>query len=585
MPTVIDPNMRMYVTALARDIDTLNASSANFLETIGKFGSSGNKSWTLFARAASGSFWWRLQARFRVISNAAEIWTLRQKKATEETLKSIDRLVELDIGFKRTEKGVMRLDTALQGIEKAKLAGIDVGYLYDAIEKMDDVGTIFTGMIKEVGGDKAEALTDTISLYTNIFGQYQVAQEKLDKGFWDYYKEKGIEKATEIGEFIMGDPSQIDPSKLSGIMGDLQSGNLRDVLGKSTDFLGDFWQTDDIFDTAMNKMKDFITFDLSNLKGISGDLLAQNFGDAGDKAKDFLGSFGGEFTETIKDQGRMVAGITKNFGTTIGNKLMPGLGITARDDWDTKSKLGGFQEKIGKKMGDFFNTPKLGKKLAGFAAMGIKVFASAFLYGAAVLLGLLFFIAIIRRAAPKILKVWELLGIAKIFIFAATQMLTGIFMILKGLWEGDIIMVLEGLFRFLILGIGGALLAIGLTIVSAIITIVPIILYSIGEAIMDMGLLLYQRIKGGIEGLAGGGTTTGGINLVGERGPELVQLPSGSRVHSNANSKKMLGGNTINVHVNGRVGASDAEIRDIANKVAKEINSRVNRVSTSSMGF
>ena len=584
MPTVIDPNMRMYVTALARDIDTLNASSANFLETIGKFGSSGNKSWTLFARAASGSFWWRLQARFRVISNAAEIWTLRQKKATEETLKSIDRLVELDIGFKRTEKGVMRLDTALQGIEKAKLAGIDVGYLYDAIEKMDDVGTIFTGMIKEVGGDKAEALTDTISLYTNIFGQYQVAQEKLDKGFWDYYKEKGIEKATEIGEFIMGDPSQIDPSKLSGIMGDLQSGNLRDVLGKSTDFLGDFWQTDDIFDTAMNKMKDFITFDLSNLKGISGDLLAQNFGDAGDKAKDFLGSFGGEFTETIKDQGRMVAGITKNFGTTIGNKLMPGLGITARDDWDTKSKLGGFQEKIGKKMGDFFNTPKLGKKLAGFAAMGIKVFASAFLYGAAVLLGLLFFIAIIKKAVPKILKVWEILGIAKMFFFSVGQILSGIFMILKGLWEGDILMVLEGLFRFLILGIGGALLTIGLTIVSAIITIVPIILISIGEAIIDMGILLFQRIKDGL-GLAGGGTTTGGINLVGERGPELVQLPSGSRVHSNANSKKMLGGNTINVHVNGRVGASDAEIRDIANKVAKEINSRVNRVSTSSMGF
>ena len=75
MPTVIDPNMRMYVTALARDIDTLNNSSASFLETIGKFGSSGNKSWTMFARMASGSFWWRLQARFRVISNAAEIWT------------------------------------------------------------------------------------------------------------------------------------------------------------------------------------------------------------------------------------------------------------------------------------------------------------------------------------------------------------------------------------------------------------------------------------------------------------------------------------------------------------------------------
>ena len=52
---------------------------------------------------------------------------------------------------------------------------------------------------------------------------------------------------------------------------------------------------------------------------------------------------------------------------------------------------------------------------------------------------------------------------------------------------------------------------------------------------------------------------------------------------SNANSRGM-GGNTINVHVNGRVGASDAEIRDIANKVAREINIRMNRQGTTTMG-
>ena len=534
MPTVIDPNMRMYVTALARDIDTLNNSSASFLETIGKFGSSGNKSWTMFARMASGSFWWRLQARFRVISNAAEIWTLRQKKATEETLKSIDRLVELDIGYKRTEKGLTSLTKAREQID-AMAGGMPIfggmlpnpGFidnLYDTLAAMEDVGPIFQGFIKEAGGDKSKALDFAIDLYENIFGQYVTAQDKIDKGFWGYYKEKGIEKATEIGEFITG------TNPITSI--------------------GDFWQTDDIFDTAINKMK----------------------------------GLGGEFKETIKDQGRMVAGIGKNFGTLIGNKLMPGLGLSPRDDWDTQSKVGKFQEKIGKKIGNFFDTPNLGKKLLGFATMGIKVFASAFLYGAAVLLGLLFFIAILKKALPKIAKVWQLLGVGAMFMRSVGQILEGIFMILKGLWEGDILMVLEGLFRFLILGIGQALLAIGLTIVSAILTIVPIILISIGEAIIDMGILLYQRIKGGL-GLAGGGTTTGGINLVGERGPELVQLPSGSRVYSNADSKKMLGGNTINVHVNGRVGASDAEIRDIANKVAKEINSRVNRTSTSSMGF
>tara|TARA_B100001094_G_scaffold332117_1_gene402839 strand:- start:10184 stop:12361 length:2178 start_codon:yes stop_codon:yes gene_type:complete len=86
---------------------------------------------------------------------------------------------------------------------------------------------------------------------------------------------------------------------------------------------------------------------------------------------------------------------------------------------------------------------------------------------------------------------------------------------------------------------------------------------------------------------ADGGVTTGGLSVVGEKGPELVKLPTGSRVYSNADSGKMVaakaassGGNTINVHVNGRVGASDAEIRDIANKVAKEINIRMNQTSS-----
>ena len=83
-------------------------------------------------------------------------------------------------------------------------------------------------------------------------------------------------------------------------------------------------------------------------------------------------------------------------------------------------------------------------------------------------------------------------------------------------------------------------------------------------------------IGGKIASFADGGVSMGGLALVGERGPELVRLPSGARVHSNAESRRM-GGGTINVHVNGRVGASDAEIRDIASKVAREINTQMNR--------
>ena len=77
-----------------------------------------------------------------------------------------------------------------------------------------------------------------------------------------------------------------------------------------------------------------------------------------------------------------------------------------------------------------------------------------------------------------------------------------------------------------------------------------------------------------VQGLHTGGTVTkSGAFIVGERGPELLHLPKGSAVTPNT------GGNTINVHVNGRVGASDSELRDIARKVGAMINREINRTT------
>ena len=55
---------------------------------------------------------------------------------------------------------------------------------------------------------------------------------------------------------------------------------------------------------------------------------------------------------------------------------------------------------------------------------------------------------------------------------------------------------------------------------------------------------------GPIPMMAKGGIAKGGLTLVGEEGPELVNLPKGAMVHSNAESRRM-GGNTINVNVSG----------------------------------
>ena len=90
-----------------------------------------------------------------------------------------------------------------------------------------------------------------------------------------------------------------------------------------------------------------------------------------------------------------------------------------------------------------------------------------------------------------------------------------------------------------------------------------------------------------IDIFASGGTSRGGMAVVGERGPELVSLSAGSTVYSNVESKKMLGRgggttNNISVNVSGRVGSTDSELRDIAKKIGKMVSAEINRTTSSS---
>lgn len=85
-----------------------------------------------------------------------------------------------------------------------------------------------------------------------------------------------------------------------------------------------------------------------------------------------------------------------------------------------------------------------------------------------------------------------------------------------------------------------------------------------------------------LPGFANGGVSAGGLAVVGERGPELVNLPAGSQVHSNSDSKKMLGGtvNNFNITINAR-DTSDQELRRIADKIGQMVNTKINRTTSS----
>ena len=125
------------------------------------------------------------------------------------------------------------------------------------------------------------------------------------------------------------------------------------------------------------------------------------------------------------------------------------------------------------------------------------------------------------------------------------------------------------------------------TLLGTLLAVIGIAMGSIPLFIAGLVTALVMGIANLINPFANGGVTKSGLSLVGERGPELVRLPNGSRVHTNQESKRMLvggGGNNITVNIQGRIGASDSELRQIAQKVGQMINKEINR-TTSSRGL
>ena len=98
--------------------------------------------------------------------------------------------------------------------------------------------------------------------------------------------------------------------------------------------------------------------------------------------------------------------------------------------------------------------------------------------------------------------------------------------------------------------------------------------YTGGIAAAAVGVGAYMAYAGG------GKINESGFALVGEAGPELISLPKNTVVTPRVQSKGMMG-NNITVQVNGRVGASDAELNEIARKIGQKINRQMNQYGSS----
>jgi len=277
-------------------------------------------------------------------------------------------------------------------------------------------------------------------------------------------------------------------------------------------------------------------------------------------------------------------------------------------------------------IGDFLDEGLV--KLVEFTSKMVGYLKKAFIYLGLMLLALFVLYRVFKSAGVReaLAKIWEdTKNFYTNYLVPPLMMIwDGLSQIIKGFQEGKFYLVLLGLLQIfggliifslqlmsLTFQVGLRLLKESLIgiynwlfksgdnmrktaskigyIASAIIFLVAFfmggwVLALAGAIVLGLSMLLEH-----LSFFAGGGTTTGGLSVVGEKGPELVKLPVGSRVHSNVDSRKMLaGGNTTNnitVQVTGRVGASDSEIKDIADKLSRELNNRMNRTGSAVSGF
>lgn len=262
------------------------------------------------------------------------------------------------------------------------------------------------------------------------------------------------------------------------------------------------------------------------------------------------------------------------------------------------------------------------KKIMSFVGLGIKFMFSVLIYATLFFTLLYFFRRPISNALSAIGKlVKEQLPAFKESMMSSFRLIKSSFMdIYNGFKDGDLLQVFEGIWGVawgvlsaafkVLLAVGTvALVGLGAFIGDFFLRILEwldqtwtafwngewkTVLKKIGVAVAVLTVLfvgwpalIATAIIGGVVALvkfiknrffADGGITPAGLTVVGERGPELVNLPAGSRVHSNRDSAKMGGSvvNNFNITVNAK-DTSKAEMRRIADEIGKQINQKMNR--------
>ena len=268
-----------------------------------------------------------------------------------------------------------------------------------------------------------------------------------------------------------------------------------------------------------------------------------------------------------------------------------------------------------------------GKKVMSFAGTAMKFMFSVMIYATLFFTLLYFFRRPISNALSAIGKlVKEQLPAFKASMMNSFNLIKDSFMdIYNGFKDGDLFQIFEGIWGVawgvlsaafkVLLAVGKvALVGLGAFVGDFFLRILEwleqtwrafwdgdwkTVLKKIGIAVAVLTVLfvgwpaiIAAAVLGGVVSLinffrkrffADGGTTPAGMSIVGERGPEILNLPAGSKITSNAKSRKMAGGtvNNFNITINAK-DSSKAEMRRMADEIGRMINSKINRSTSSS---
>ncbi len=265
-----------------------------------------------------------------------------------------------------------------------------------------------------------------------------------------------------------------------------------------------------------------------------------------------------------------------------------------------------------------------GKKIMRFVGLGIKFMFSIMIYATLLFVLLYFFRKPIMNAFGAISELVKntLPAFKASMMNSFMSIYDGFMDIYNGFKDGDLLQVFEGIWgiawgllgaAFKTLMAVGAVALVGLGAfignfgeriiawgtnlwngdwqqklksIAKVIAILAILFVGwpaiIGAAIIGGIIALAKFLKNKLPFMASGGVAKGGLTVVGERGPELVNLPRGARVHSNAESRRMGGTvNNFNITVNAK-DSSKAEMRRMADEIGRMINSKINRSTSSS---